>query len=311
MPRCSFTFGQIEEILAAVHHIAPERRVAFQGRLKHFQRENFPTGQKPGKGKALKYGADHLFKMVIAMELVQSGMTPKLVVQIVEHNWSLLQTTTYLSTGSREERRAAGGDEEDWCWLIRPEAMRELTVEGIGEYDQYEAVMPAKTDDLGKYLGEGFGAATGSPWRTLVINAGSLVRGVLGVIDLKMNLASAGDIKADLMDLISDQQRAAEQAMASIDDTMKNWTPPPPKPLRERYPPAIIERAENLLANHRELLATIFPGGDVGEGVTVELSADDVRTLRDSGIMEIAAEGMFLTTIGALAVELSKEPYYG
>lgn len=312
MPRCSFLFSQIEELLAEVHHISPDKRVAFQGRLKHFQREkNFPTGQRPGKGRAIKYEVDHLFKMVIAMELVQAGMPPKLAVEIVEHNWRILQTTTYLSTGSREERRAAGGDEEDWCWLIRPEAMRNLTVDGVSEYDQYEAVMPAKTDELGRYLGEGFGATTGAPWRTLVINGGSLVRGVLRVLDLKMNIATTEDVKADLMDLIAEEQRKSDEAMATMSDTLADWTSPPPKPVRERYPAPIIERAENLLANHRELLTAIFPAGEVAEGTMLELSAADLNTLRDSGIMEIAAEGMFLTTIGAVAVELSKEPYYG
>ena len=69
------------------------------------------------------------------------------------------------------------------------------------------------------------------------------------------------------------------------------------------------------------VLAHLYPGADIP---VVQLSINALKplqyhvdlgtklaALRDSGIMEIAAEGMFLTTIGAVAVELSKEPYYG
>ena len=49
--KCSFTYGQIEEILADIHFIDPERRVAFQGRLKAFATLGFSNWEKARQGQ--------------------------------------------------------------------------------------------------------------------------------------------------------------------------------------------------------------------------------------------------------------------
>ena len=75
--------------------------------------------------------------MVIALELIQAGIPPKLAVDLTDGNWHDMQTTIYLNA---EAKSADGG----WCWLFRPEAMRALTVHGESEYDKYEAVVALK-----------------------------------------------------------------------------------------------------------------------------------------------------------------------
>ncbi len=305
MPRCNFNYSQIEELLADVHRIAPAKRVAFQGRLKHFQRASFPTGQKPGKGRALNYTIEHLFKMVLAMELVQCGIPPKLAAGIVTDNWIALRTTIYLNTFSPSERREASADEADWCWLVRPEAMRELTKEGVSEYDQMEAIMAVRESELSKFLFRDFGTILGTGWRTLVVNGGPLVRGVVRLLTMKLNWVTTEDIRADFLQAMDEWSKRHSEGAAALKKTMDGWTPSKwvLPPVEERWPALIVETGREILSANRDLFEKLR----ANVGSEVRITANEIELLRDGGLVEINAEGVHFTDLGSLIMEMLEE----
>lgn len=120
-------FGEVEAVLAAVHHIAAAKRTAFQARLKNFHRLGFPTDLKGGRGKAAKYKAHHMFLMAVALELSQLGVAPDRAVKTLNENIGVI-TRAIRHTLRRE------GDEypEEWSPMVlyfNPNALAELADE--------------------------------------------------------------------------------------------------------------------------------------------------------------------------------------
>lgn len=309
MPRCSFTFGQIEELLAKAHRIDPAKRTAFQGRLKHLQRWGFPSGEKPGKGKAIAYTAEHLFMMVLAIELIQAGMPPKLSADLIRDNWHDLRTTAYLNLFSDWERREAGSEKaDDWCWLFSPEAMRDISVGGISEYDNYEAVLAIELSGLSKYLtaeGEAFGGMWGRSWRTLVINGGPLVRGIALLLETEFGWTTIGDLRHDMLEATETAHQRIKEGAKAISESLGDWTPSPPvkRPVAERYPPLIVAMVEKVIADHGELIQRL----SVEEGEPVSVHKSEIEDLRDAGLLAIEMEGFVWTEKGRLIREFLEE----
>lgn len=309
MARCRFTFGQIEELLAFVHRIDPAKRTAFQGRLKHLQRWGFPSGEKPGKGRSIDYTAEHLFMMVLVLELIQSGMPPKLCSDLISAHWGELRVTVYLNLFSDFERREAGNEEaSDWCWLFRPEALREITVDGVSEYDHHEAVLSVASESLAKFIsaqGEVFGGVMGASWRTLVINGGPLVRGIGSLVERRFKWASISDLRHDLLEANELAEQRLSGLLESFDGLAQEIPSPPfvPKAVAERYPPLIVQMAQSTLDSHRSLMEKL----DVPYGSSVRFSEDEIEELRNAGIFEIEMDGLVLTEKGQLIHELLAE----
>lgn len=215
--RCSFTFGQIEEILATIHNIAEDRRVAFQGRLKHLQRWNFPTGSKPGKGRSLSYTVDHLFMMVMALELIQAGMTPKVIVDRINSLWLPLLVTIDANSRTRKELEESQEDLE-WCyWIVKIEALNDLV-----DHREVGALPTEYLRAVPFELFESFmvnGASLG--WRTLVINGPALTQEVFRIATVEKDWASAEDLRADLKECSAHRIRTAMRKGPSIDAMME------------------------------------------------------------------------------------------
>lgn len=309
MAHCKFTFGQIEELLAVVHRIDPAKRTAFQGRLKHLQRWGFPTGEKPGKGRSIDYSIEHLFKMVLALELIQAGLPPKLCVDLVADNWSAIRPTVYLNMFTATERRDHSGSEADWCWLVRPEAMKALTEDGEGKYDHMEAVAIVQTSELDKILGldsSGFGGTLGAHWRTLVINGGPLVRGVMTLIEHRFGWSSALEMRKDMLEANEIAERRLSKAMTEFQSVFGDFTPSPRAPASERYPALIVSAAREVLGSFRLLVEKV--AGVSGE---VKLTKEEIVSLRDAGLMEVQAEGLVWTEKGQIVLELLEEEANG
>lgn len=309
MPRCRFTFGQIEELLAVVHRIDPAKRQAFQGRMKHLQRGGFPSGEKPGKGRSIDYTAEHLFMMVLAMELIQSGMPPKLSADLISAHWRELRVTVYLNLFGEYERREAGReDANDWCWLFRPEALREISVEGMSEHDHHEAMLTVESSSLASFFstqGEAFGSVMGASWRTLVINGGPLVRGIGGLIEARFKWVTVNDLRHDLLEA----NELAEQHLASMFEKLdKEYegiavTGYVKRPVAERFPPLIVEMARAALVALGDTAQKLA----VPDGASVEFSSQEMEALRDAGIFQVEMEGFVLTEKGQLIRELLDE----
>lgn len=87
------SYRELEDFLSEIHMIAPSKRTALKGRLKHFQRAGWPAGTNKGKGARVEYGIGQTLLLAMGMELLQLGMTPE---RIVSHfaigNYGLAQS---------------------------------------------------------------------------------------------------------------------------------------------------------------------------------------------------------------------------
>lgn len=121
------TYAELEEFLAQIHSVAPERRVALKGRLKHFQRLGWPAGTNKGKGARVQYGIGQTMLLAMGFELLQLGLTPERVVEQFRYAGS------YLPRGFRQALDQYGADPEPIYYVFSPESLAAL------RGDDYEA----------------------------------------------------------------------------------------------------------------------------------------------------------------------------
>ena len=77
------THASVMDLIAWRHSIAVDKRTALRGRLQHFQRKRFPPGANTGRGKPAAYGWDQLILLGVAFDLLELGLTPDLVIELV------------------------------------------------------------------------------------------------------------------------------------------------------------------------------------------------------------------------------------
>lgn len=82
-PAISFSFGEIEAMLARLNDIDETKRIAFQGRLKHFLKLGLLPGVKLGRGRAAAYGASDAVSLAIALDFTDLGLLPEIVVRLL------------------------------------------------------------------------------------------------------------------------------------------------------------------------------------------------------------------------------------
>jgi len=125
------SFAEVELALRGVHRIRPEKAVAFRARLKHLQREGWPLGTNTGTGTRANYTLNSLMQMAMALELLQSGITPKRAVAALKSDWSDLVVTLALSQLSAYAATNWADfpmrESEELFWIVRPEALQDLT----------------------------------------------------------------------------------------------------------------------------------------------------------------------------------------
>jgi hypothetical protein len=87
----SWTFGELESVLAHVHDIDQSKRTAFQARLKNFHRLGYPIAFQTTKGRAASYAACQIAEMALAVEMTQLGLPPERVTLVLGANrWPTL-----------------------------------------------------------------------------------------------------------------------------------------------------------------------------------------------------------------------------
>ncbi len=96
------TFGQVEDLIAILHDVADEHRIALRGRIKHFQRNGWPRGTNTGKGKPACYDFPSLLGLTIAFEFTQIGISPDRVVEVLDGNWSKVTAAASLVLGRKD-----------------------------------------------------------------------------------------------------------------------------------------------------------------------------------------------------------------
>ncbi|WP_210486764.1 hypothetical protein [Microvirga antarctica] len=97
----------METALAHMHGAGPEvQRGAFRGRLKHLQRLGLPLGDKPGKGKRIKYSEGQVWQLALALELAQCGVDPVTIVKMIQQCWDKIFLDAMREAAQSSKRSA-------------------------------------------------------------------------------------------------------------------------------------------------------------------------------------------------------------
>lgn len=140
----NITYSQLEDFLMEVHGVAPEKRVALKGRLKHFQRLGWPIGTNKGKGARVNYDIGQTINLAMGFEMLQLGLTPE---RVVDH-FSLTGTT--LAYGIAEVLKNYGKKNESVYYIFYPESLstlRDATMDGQKTGLQSQLVSASKLQD--------------------------------------------------------------------------------------------------------------------------------------------------------------------
>lgn len=89
------TFNQVEAVFARRFDIPAEKAMAFRGRLQHFQRLKFPTGVNTGRGTKATYGWMQIIQLMVALDLIDLGLTPDLASKSVRQSTDRLVTAIH------------------------------------------------------------------------------------------------------------------------------------------------------------------------------------------------------------------------
>ena len=87
-PAPTFAYAEVESALAEVFDLRDVQQGAFRARLQNFRKLGIPA-KNPGKGQRLRYSVSDLFQLLIAIELTEFGLDPKLVAHTIKTDWLL------------------------------------------------------------------------------------------------------------------------------------------------------------------------------------------------------------------------------
>lgn len=145
-----FTYAEILDILSIKHNIASGKKVAFRGRLQHFQRLGFPAGANTGKGKGVAYSWRELLLIGLALDCLEIGSTPdRSVNEIVKFEDVFLSAVASVALGNRQDSNQdfkcflivelsnlmSLKEEDDWSQIVKllshQDLMQILSTEGL------------------------------------------------------------------------------------------------------------------------------------------------------------------------------------
>ncbi len=75
--------AQMDEVIMAIHGIAPEKRGALEARTRHFKRLGFPRGANVGRGRSVRYEVGQVISMLLAFELSEFGINPERIAALL------------------------------------------------------------------------------------------------------------------------------------------------------------------------------------------------------------------------------------
>lgn len=120
MTTVSMNFAALELTLAVGFKIVPEEFPKFRARIKQLQRLGFPPGINIGRGGKMSYKTEHLTKLAVAFALLDSGLTAKLVTELVEREWMA------ISSGIWAARIASEKSSDVFC-LVQMNALSDVS----------------------------------------------------------------------------------------------------------------------------------------------------------------------------------------
>lgn len=223
-----FTFGEVEAILAELNDVASHKRVAFSSRLKNLQKQGLSAEEAaPGRGRVAKFDYCDLINLAAGVELIRLGLPPQRAASIVSKSSSAFRYTSYLATYTDDEARDAAEEngldlpELHHAWLVRFDAMADLTNDGFHEADDFEAVEDVPLSEVRAIFEIALdGNAVDHPFaarRHLVIHGTALCRRVVEIVAYSFRLATPSEMRADVLAAF----KRLEQILATVDLGMK------------------------------------------------------------------------------------------
>ncbi|QDM40356.1 hypothetical protein [Altererythrobacter sp. TH136] len=93
------SYAAVIGVFADMHWVAPEGLGAFKARLRKLQGEGVPAGANPGKGKRVAYSTPMILELAVALELIQVGLSPRAVADLIEENRDDLFVACLMAIG--------------------------------------------------------------------------------------------------------------------------------------------------------------------------------------------------------------------
>ena len=135
----SYPYAAVETALGELYRAKSEdQRRTLRARINHLQRLGV-IDASPGKGKALQYEQDHIWRWVFCLELAEFGVTPAVAAGLVATYWKQVLGTNFRSTQGAVEK-----EKEDVFLYIRgsglmsaawnPESNRFAGVPHVGKF---------------------------------------------------------------------------------------------------------------------------------------------------------------------------------
>lgn len=319
MSELTFNHSQVFDVLCHLNRIAIDKRATFQARLKHLQRLKFPEGVNTGKGKPAQYKFSHLMQMVIAIELIQAGMTPQVAADLVDANWYGIRQTIYLATAQpNEDVSFAPPNVIDFLWIATPESLRSLTVEGEDQFDKHEALEPIPINQLPSQIESGSGVGVyGEGWRTLVLHGTRITKAVMMTVAFQFDLATYEEMRQSIKAEVDETNARMADAFPELKATKKamdNRTPEEAAADQEKIKTYIFgadykDRAIELREEAKKTIPQLSPylRGQLcsvpNDGVPI--GYDDIKLILRLGISKLRGEVMERTPLGdAIIFEL-------
>lgn len=325
-----FSFGQVEAVLASLNRIASDKRAAFSARLKHLQRQGIAgEGAQPGRGKVATYNFTELMKMVLGVELLQTGFPPQLAAKLVAGSWSLLEYPVYSATLSDEEmdewmEMPFGPTTREWLWVLNPEVLRDLSDVGLGEFDHMEAISPVPLEEVQFHVSTGASAGIfGESWRTLVLNGTAITKAVIQAVE-GFGYATAAELRDDLRKSQSILSRSAREFFemmngpADVDKENRDQAAKQAeKALQDATTRSRFYPTEKVAARQAQLAVNFMPNALIARLQQERFDGSAIADLRAqteflrsgilSPIMKDGGLSFELTGIGKAAKELVRE----
>lgn len=178
------TFPQVLAVLHSTRRIDPDKTSAFLARVKHLKRLGFPPGSNTGSGKPVGYTVEQLFQLVIAFELIGSGMPPQRAIQIILSDWKRIRGWIRMAVNPPSPGRTL-------YFVTNVDALREMSTEGVSDAVRGWEMIHRVFDHA---LLEHFAHYPGGK---SVSNATKLVGEVCELLS-RQNIASTAEIHAEL-----------------------------------------------------------------------------------------------------------------
>ena len=167
-----------------MYGVASDKRIAFRGRIKHFQRMRFPGNTNTGKGVPARFSFNRLMQLVFAFELVQSGLDPSAARSVMSEHWPTLSPAVARSMvrDVYVKRDPLGFPTGELSFAFYFDGLWSLTVEGDDTVEYYGAVDILPAGELARpYFNPARSeySEIDSPWRVLLIEVSQLVNEVV------------------------------------------------------------------------------------------------------------------------------------